>query len=59
MPALHVALHTLRTKHSVVEGKFLPRLEPDHVVAANLELNAALLAAEAAMRFHQAFRRVA
>ena len=30
-------------------------LETDHLVAANLELDAALLAAETAMCFHQAF----
>ncbi len=53
MRALQVALHALRTQHAAVEREVLPRLEADHLVVADLELNPALLAAEAAMRLHQ------
>ena len=53
MPALHVALHAFRTEHAVVERKLFPRFESDHLIAANLQLNAALLAAETTMSFDQ------
>ncbi len=53
MVALQVALDALGAKHAAVERKLLPRLEPGHAVVADLELNAALLAAEAAMGLHQ------
>src|SRR5689334_11583164 len=46
--ALQVPLHALRTEHPSVERKVFPRLEADHFVLADLQLNAALLAAEAA-----------
>jgi hypothetical protein len=52
--ALEIALHALRTEHAAVEGKILPGLEADDLVVAHLELNAALLPAEAAVRLHQA-----
>ena len=57
MVALQVALDALGAEHAVVEGEFLPRLEADHVVVAHLELDAALLAAEAAVRLDQAVGR--
>jgi hypothetical protein len=53
MAALQVALDTLRTQHSVVERKLFPGLKANHLIAANLELYSALLAAKTAMRFHQ------
>ena len=53
MRALQVALHALRAEHAAVEREVLPRLEADHLVVAHLELDAALLAAEAAVRLHQ------
>ena len=49
MRLLQVALDALRTQHALVEGKLLPRLEADDVVVLDLELDAALLAAEAAV----------
>ena len=59
MSALHVAFHTLRAKHAVVERKLFPRLETDHLVAANFQLDSALLPAETAVRFNQFFRGIA
>ena len=53
MRALQVALHAFRAQHAAVEGELLPRLEADHLVVADLELNAALLSAEAAVRLHE------
>ena len=53
MRALQVALDAFRTEHAAVERKLLPRLEADDFVVAHLELNAALLAAEAAVRLDQ------
>src|SRR5262249_8994241 len=47
--ALEVPLHALGAEHAAVEREVLPRLEADHLVAGDLELDAALLAAEAAM----------
>src|SRR5262245_54689487 len=47
MVALHVALDALRTELSLVEREVLPRLEADHLLVLHLELDAALLAAEA------------
>src|SRR5262250_1198670 len=58
MSALHVALHALWTQHSVIERKFFPRFEPDHLIAAHFQLYAALLPAETAVRFHQALGRI-
>jgi hypothetical protein len=43
----------------VVERKLFPGLKTNHLVAANLELYPALLAAETAMRFHQPLSGVA
>ena len=54
--ALHVALHALGAEHAVVERELFPRLEADDSVFANLQLDAALLPAEAAMGLHQLFR---
>src|SRR5687767_5619854 len=56
MRALQVTLHALRAKHAPVEGKFFPWLEPDDLVVTNLELDAALLAAEAAVRLDERLR---
>ena len=53
MVSLHVALDALGAKHAAVEGKLLPWLEPRHAVVADLQLNAALLAAEAAMGLYE------
>src|SRR5262245_1186933 len=53
MRALKVALDPLGTQHAAVEREVLPRLEADHRVALHLELDAALLATEAAVRFYQ------
>src|SRR5262249_18043151 len=53
MIILQIALHALRTKHAAVEWKLFPRLESDHLVLAHLELDSALLAAKAAVSFHQ------
>ena len=59
MVRLQITLHALGAKHPAVEREVLPRLEADHAVLANLELNAALLAAEAAVRLHQLLGAVA
>src|SRR5262252_1963746 len=56
MSALQVALHALRTEHAAVERKVLPRLEADDLVVTHLQLNAALLTTEAAMRLDQPIR---
>ena len=53
MVALHVALDAFGAKHAAVERKLLPWLEARHAVVADLELNAALLAAEAAVGLYE------
>src|SRR5262245_30059178 len=58
MRALQVAPHALGTEHALVERELLPRLEAHHLVPPHLELDAALLAAEAAVRLHQPVGRV-
>src|SRR5579863_9894877 len=57
MVRLHVTLDAFWTELSRIEGKVLPRFKPDHVVVTDLELNSALLAAEATVRLYQAVRR--
>ena len=49
---LHVALHALGAELPLVERELLPRLEADDLLVLHLELDAALLAAEAAVRRH-------
>ena len=56
MIGLQVAFYAFGTQHAPVERKLLPGLESDHAILANLQLNAALLAAETAVRLHQAVR---
>ena len=56
MIRLQVTLDALRAQHSAIEREILPRLEADHVVLPDLELDAALLSAEAAMRLYQPVR---
>ena len=56
MRALQISLHALGTEHAAVERKLLPRLKADHLVVLHLELDAALLAAEAAVRFDEPVR---
>ena len=56
MRALQVALDALRAEHAAVERELLPRLEADDLVVADLELDAALLAAEAAVRLDEPVR---
>ena len=53
MAALHVALYALWAKHALVERKIFPGLETDDLVVSNLQLDAALLSAEAAMGLYQ------
>src|SRR5688572_17749249 len=50
---LVVALDDLGAEHAAVEGEFFPRLEADDDVVLDLELDAALLAAEAAVGLDQ------
>src|SRR4026208_1593315 len=59
MGALGLAPHAPRAHRSLVEGEPLPGLEPDRLVVAHLELDAALLAAEAAMGLDQPVRWIA
>src|SRR6188474_2598832 len=54
--ALKVPLHTFRAEHPSVERKLLPRLESDHFVPANLELDATLLPTETAVGLDEALR---
>ncbi len=54
MRALQVALDALGTEHPAIERELVPRLETDDPIVLDLELDAALLAAEAAMRLDQA-----
>ena len=54
MAALQVALDALRAELALVERELVPRLEADDLVVVDLELDAALLAAEAAVRLHRA-----
>jgi len=56
--ALEIAPDPLRAEHPLVERELLPRLEADHLVVPHLELDAALLAAEAAMGLDQPVGRV-
>src|SRR3989442_14595508 len=58
MGTLHVSLHALGAQHAAIERKLLPGLEPDHVVVASLQLNAALLTAETAMSLDKFLRRI-
>ena len=50
MRLLQIALDALRTHHPLVEREFVPRLDANDEVVLDLELHAALLAAEAAVR---------
>src|SRR5215467_10936678 len=52
MLVLQIALHTLGTEPPLIEGKVLPRLEPDDFVVFHFELDSALLAAKAAVGLH-------
>src|SRR4051812_9970426 len=53
MTVLHVPLDTLGTEHASLEGKLFPRFKTDDLIFPDLQLNAALLPAEATMRFYQ------
>src|SRR5690606_30130334 len=50
MVLLEVALHSLGTEHPAVERELVPRLHAHDDVVLDLELQAALLTAEAAVR---------
>jgi hypothetical protein len=53
MRILQVAAHALGAEHAAVERELLPGLEADHLVVDHLQLDPALLPAEAAVRLHQ------
>ena len=53
MFVLEITFHALRAQHPAVDGELFPRFEPDDFVVVNLELNAALHAAETAVRFDE------
>src|SRR5690606_7502326 len=53
---LQVTLHALRAHHPAVEGELVPGLDADDGVVAHLQLHAALLPAEAAVRLDVALR---
>ncbi len=50
MAALQVALDALRAELALVEREVVPGFEADHFVVVHLQLDAALLTAEAAVR---------
>ncbi len=54
--ALQVAFYALRTQLALVERKLHPWLEADHLVVFHQQLDAALLAAEAAVGLDDAIR---
>ena len=58
MVRLEVALDALGTKFALIKRKLFPGFEPDHRISAHLELDSALLATEAAVRFHEALSRI-
>ncbi len=53
MRTLQVPLYSFWTKHSAIEWEFLPRLEANDFVVFYLELDAALLTAETAVRLNE------
>src|SRR4249919_465231 len=57
MRALQVSLHSLWTEHAAIKGKLLPGFEADHLIIFHFQLQATLLSAKAAVRFHKAVRR--
>jgi hypothetical protein len=56
MGALQIALHAFWAEHAAIEREIFPRLEADHLIVFDLELNAALLAAKAAVGLHKVVR---
>src|SRR5215475_15382680 len=52
MLTLQITFDALRAEHPLVEWKILPRLKADYDIVLDLELDAALLATEATMRFY-------
>ena len=56
MFVLQIAFDALWAQHSVIDRKLFPRLEAHDLVVLDLELNAALHAAETAVRLHQLVR---
>src|SRR5262249_344932 len=55
--ALQVTLDPFGTQHATIDREVLPGLKPDHGVVLDLELDAALHAAETAMRLDESIRR--
>ena len=53
MAALHVTLHALWAEHAAIERKLFPRFKTDDLVFADLQLDPALLSAEAAVCLYQ------
>ena len=56
MLVLHVALDSLGAEAALIEREVLPRFKSDYAIVFDFELNAALLAAEAAVSFDHAIR---
>ena len=56
MAALEVALDPFGTEHATVHRELLPGLEADNCIVLDLELDATLHAAKAAMRFDETVR---
>ena len=59
MAALQITLHAFGAQFPFIKGELFPGLETDHMVVTDFQLNAALLAAKAAMRLDQLFCRIA
>src|SRR6185312_2646702 len=56
MALLQITLHAFWAEHPAIEREVVPRLDPDDRVVLDLQLHAALLPAETAMRFHERVR---
>ncbi len=54
---LHVAFDAFGAEPPFIEGELLPRLEANYLIPRDLQLDAALHTAEAAVRLHQSLDR--
>ena len=57
MTALQVTFYPFRAEHAAIEREFLPRLKTYHLIVVDFELDAALLAAKAAVGLNELLGR--